>query len=75
MNVFFRQVEFKRTKVGNEIIEEVRDNPAFNKSGLANYERRNSVLMMTDPTFLNGKRIPKGYKGTRREAVAEFWRR
>jgi Protein of unknown function (DUF1553) len=36
------------------------------------YERRNTVLLFVDPSFLDGKKIPKDFKGTRREALAKF---
>jgi hypothetical protein len=48
------------------------DNDSFNSTKLIGYERRNTVYLFTDPSFLNGKKIPKDWKGSRREALAKF---
>jgi hypothetical protein len=83
INAFLRQTETngrpammmakkkKKGELGNQEYT-VKDNPSFNGNGLISYERRNTVLLVTDSTFLNGKKIPKGFKGTRREALAKF---
>src|SRR5207244_3849895 len=47
------------------------DNKDFNKSGLVGFERRNAVLFFTDASFLDGKKVPKDFKGTRRERLAD----
>jgi hypothetical protein len=72
MTAFFRQVEFTGKKVGKNYIDEISDNPDFNKPAFLFYERRNTVIQFSDPKFLDGKRVPKDFKGTRREAVADF---
>src|ERR1019366_7103620 len=48
------------------------DKSVYNSMGLVPYERRNTVYLFTDPSFLNGKKIPKDFKGTRREALAKM---
>jgi hypothetical protein len=48
------------------------DNTSFNSTKLIGYERRNTVYLFTDPSFLSGKKIPKDWKGSRREALAKF---
>jgi len=50
------------------------DNTSFNVEQLVGYEPRNNLYLFTDPTFLDGKKIKdlKGFKGTRREALAKF---
>jgi hypothetical protein len=67
INAMFRQVEFTQANG----VETIKDNPALNLSGLALYERRNGVQMATDPTFLDGRKIPRNFKGTRRAFLAE----
>ena len=89
INAFFRQVDTngrpammmakkKKGEVGNQEYS-VKDNGQFNSTNLIGYERRNTVYLFIDPTFLNGKKITslkdeKGnaFKGTRREALAKF---
>jgi hypothetical protein len=48
------------------------DNKSMNAGGLVPFERRNLLLLYVDPTFLDGKKIPKNFTGTRREALAKF---
>jgi hypothetical protein len=85
INAFFRQVEEGNTgipsmmmakkKLKGEKVDykyELRDNPKLNGSGMVRYERRNTVILVTDSSFLNDKKIPKSFKGTRREALADF---
>lgn len=84
INAFFREIDTprgrptmmmkkkkdKNVKGTNDY--DLVDNSTFNSSKLVHYERRNTVILYTDPTFLDGKKIPKGFKGTRREALADF---
>ena len=67
VNAFFRQVEFKRKRSVNEI----NDNPKLNANGLIGYDQLNGITFFIDPTFLDGKKIPKTFKGTRREFFTE----
>ncbi len=82
INAFLRQVDTngrpammmakkKKGITGNQEYS-VNDNESFNSSKLIGYERRNTVYLFTDPSFLDGKKIPKNFKGTRREALAKF---
>jgi Protein of unknown function (DUF1549)/Protein of unknown function (DUF1553) len=87
INAFLRQVETKGTQgnarplmmakkknkgeKGNEDFT-VSDNKNFNATGMIGYERRNATLFFADPTFLDGQKIPEGFKGTRREMLAKF---
>jgi hypothetical protein len=72
MNGFFRQVEVNSKKVGTELLNEIGDNPKLNTRPLIRYGRTNGVLLLVEPFFLNGKRIPKGFAGTRREMLAKY---
>ncbi len=82
INAFLRQVDtngrpamvMAKKKKGVTGAQEysVNDNTAFNSNNLIGYERRNTVYLFTDPSFLDGKKIPKAHKGTRREALAKF---
>ncbi|HZZ82281.1 MAG TPA: DUF1549 domain-containing protein, partial [Gemmataceae bacterium] len=84
INAFFRQIDttpggrpnpmLAKKKKGEKIVTEytLSDNNSMNSRGLVPYERRNAVLLFTDPSFLDGKKIPKNFKGTRREALAGF---
>jgi len=82
INAFFRQVDpsgrptammVKKVKgvVGIQNYT-VRDSSLFNVKGIVPYERRNAVLLFTDPTFLDGKKMKKGESRPRREVLAEF---
>ncbi|MBI2804740.1 MAG: DUF1549 domain-containing protein [Planctomycetes bacterium] len=82
INAFLRQVDSngrpnpeggkkKKGVMGNQEFE-LKDVKSFNSSGLIGYERRNTVFLFTDASFLNGKKIPKRYAGTRRDALAKF---
>jgi len=82
INAFLRQADSngrpqmmvakkKKGEKGNQEYG-VTDNPAYNSSGLIGYERRNTVYLFTDASYLNGKKVPKDWKGTRREALAKF---
>jgi hypothetical protein len=82
INAFLRQVDSngrpnnmaKKKKKGEVGAQEftLKDNKDYNSSGLIGYERRNTVLLFTDPSYLTGKKIPKSFKGTRRDALAKF---
>jgi hypothetical protein len=82
INAFLRQADAsgRPNTVGQKKLKGVvgtkefslNDNKKFNANNLVGYERRNTVYLFTDPSFLNGKKIPKDFKGTRREALAEF---
>lgn len=86
INAFFREIDTprgrptmmakKKKKDKNDKIKEpdfdLVDNGKFNKDMLVPYEPRNNLLLFTDPTFLDGKKIPKNWTGTRREALAKF---
>lgn len=61
----------KKGVAGNQEFS-LKDNKNFNPSNLISYERRNTVVLFTDPSFLDGKKIPKSFKGTRRQALAEM---
>jgi hypothetical protein len=87
INAFFRQVDSKgsmgnsrpgmmmakKAKKGEKGNEEftVNDNKAYNPDGLVVFEHRNALIEVAKPTFLDGKKIPKDWKGTRRERLAE----
>jgi hypothetical protein len=82
INAFFRQIDpsgrptmmmAKKVKgvVGIQNYT-VKDNNLFNASGRVPYERRNGILLYTDSTFLDGKKIKKGDSRPRREVLAEF---
>ncbi len=81
INAFFRQVQTngrpnmmaKKVKgmVGVQQFD-VKDNGQYNFKGLVPYERRNAIVMYTDPSFLDGKKIKKDSTLTRREELANF---
>lgn len=50
----------------------LKDRKEYNSNGLIGFERRNTLYLFTDPSFLDGKKIPKDFKGTRREALGGF---
>ncbi len=61
----------KKGVTGNQEYS-LKDNKEFNPNKLISYERRNTVVLFTDPSFLDGKKIRKDFKGTRRQALAEM---
>ena len=78
VNAFFRQVDpsgrpammvKKKVKGALEQRLEVRDNKQLNPNGIVPYERRSGVLLMTDATFLDGKKVAKN--SIRREELAK----
>ncbi len=84
INAFFRELDTPRGRplmmvakkkakgVKVDVDYDLLDNKGFNTSGMVMYERRNTVYLATDSTFLDGKKIPKNWKGTRRDALAKF---
>jgi hypothetical protein len=80
INAFLRQVDSngrplamakKKGEVGKQQFT-LKDRKDYNSTNLIGYERRNTVLLFTDPSYLNGRKIPKNFQGTRREALAKF---
>jgi hypothetical protein len=83
INAFFRQVETprgrptamaaKKVKGTVGVLQyEIKDNPLLNGKGIVPYERRNAVLLYTDPSFLDGRKIKRDSTRTRREELASF---
>jgi hypothetical protein len=81
INAFFRQVSASerptmlgKNKKGKDFVTQpiVRDDTGYNVKGIIPYERRNAVVLYTDPMFLTGQRIKKGSEHTRREELAHF---
>jgi hypothetical protein len=85
INAFFRQIDAsgrptmmaakkkKKDKTDKGIQQyTVKDNKNLNSTGIVPYEPRNAIVFFTDPSFLDGKKIPKGFTGTRREALAKY---
>ncbi len=81
INAFYRQVNtngrplmMKKKQKGPALVQQfnVHDDSGFNISGRIPYERRNAIVLYTDPTFLNGKKIKKGSTHSRREELAQF---
>jgi hypothetical protein len=81
INAFFRQVESPKGRPTMMVQKKAKgkgvqqftleDNPDLNRKGIVPYERRSGVLLYTDPTFLDGKKMPKK-ASSRRAALAEF---
>jgi hypothetical protein len=84
INAFFRQVDpngrpgmmvnKNKKELGMQRFA-VKDNPNFNVKGIVPYERRSGVLLYTDATFLDGKKmgaIKDPAKQTRRTELAKF---
>ncbi|MSQ95524.1 MAG: DUF1553 domain-containing protein [Gemmataceae bacterium] len=61
----------KKGVMGNQEFS-LKDNKNYNSNNLTPFERRNNVVLFTDPSFLDGKKIPKTFKGTRREKLADY---
>ena len=83
INAFFRQVDpdgrptmmMNNQKGKGQQKFTVRDNPNLNVKALVPYERRSGVLLYTDPTFLDGKKMPAikdPSKSNRRAELAKF---
>ncbi len=82
INAFFRQVApngrpniMVKKKDAKDKRIMLTDDPSLNKKGLVSYERRSGVLLFTDPTFLDGTKMPpiKDYSKTNRRAeLAKF---
>jgi hypothetical protein len=83
INAFFRQVDTngrptmmapKKKEVGTQRFA-VKDNPNFNVKGIVFYERRSALVLVTDATFLDGRKMPAikdTGKTTRRAELAKF---
>jgi hypothetical protein len=80
INAFFRQVDAPLGRPGRMMAKkdmarnrlELVDNASFNSEGIVPYERRIGVLLYTPPKFLDGTRIPRGNKKTRRQVLAQL---
>jgi hypothetical protein len=79
VNAFFRQVDAPLGRPGVMMAKgqgrnrlELVDNPDFNKDGIVPYERRNGVLLFTKPVFVDGAKLPRGVRDTRRQELAKF---
>ena len=82
INAFLRQLDSNgrpnpvgaKKKKGEQGKQEfgLYDNKEFNVSGLIDYERRNTLVLKTNAKYLDGREIPKDFKGTRRQALADF---
>jgi hypothetical protein len=83
INAFFRQVDAdgrpmmmaaKKVKGLKPTVIQytISDKASFNIKGIVPYERRNAVLLYTDPKFLDGRGIKKGSELSRREELAKF---
>ncbi len=86
INAFFRQVDpangrptmMMAKKKKGEVARTkfvLKDNPDLNVKGIVPYERRSGVLLYTDATFLDGKKMPPikdPSKATRRQELAKF---
>lgn len=48
------------------------DNPNLNPKGVVSYERRNGVVLFTDPTFLDGTKMELKAGANRRQELAKF---
>jgi hypothetical protein len=64
-------VKKKKGQTGNMEFRLI-DRKDFNANNLVGYERRNTVYLFIDPTFLDGRKLPKNFTGNRREKLAEF---
>src|SRR5262249_37662926 len=86
INAFFRQVDTpngrptmmaqkkKKGAMPDKAKFVLQDDPGFNYKGIVSYERRSGVLLYTDATFLDGKKIPAlpSGKAGRRVELAKF---
>jgi hypothetical protein len=84
INAFLRQYETtgrptmmankkKKDKADKGDIQQykIKDVASYNESKLIGFERRNAVVFFTDPSFLDGTKIPDEWKGTRREFLGK----
>jgi len=86
INAFFRQVDTpngrptmmaqkkKKGAMPDKAKYVLQDDPGFNSKGIVSYERRSGVLLYTDATFLDGKKLtpPPSGKAGRRVELAKF---
>jgi hypothetical protein len=62
-----------RNRQGASRVLELVENPDLNEVGRVSYERRNGLVLLTKPTFLDGSDMPELSKGsTRRKELAKF---
>jgi len=79
VNAFFRQVRREGTPLMRNNNQQnmsaklgLKDEPSFNRGGIVYYEKRVGVIEAVTPKFLDGKALPADFKGSRREALADF---
>lgn len=79
VNAFFRQVQRDGTPVMRNNNQQnmaaklgLKDNTAYNRGGIVYYEKRVGVIEAVTPKFIDGKTLPTEFKGSRREALANF---
>lgn len=70
MNAFFRQIEIKRVEIGKDQVAEVGDNDKFHAPNP--FRREGGSTPITTPIFLDGRKIAKDLRFTRREAFARL---
>jgi hypothetical protein len=79
VNTFFRQIardgqpgmQNNNQMMQNQVLT-LRDDPNYNAKGIVFYEKRNGVFLPSEPVFLDGRRIPAGGQGNRREELSKF---
>jgi hypothetical protein len=80
INAYLRQVEApqgrptiqkKNKGMPADMQYELRDNAAFNKSGLVPYERKSGLVEYTKAFFLDGTKLPAKLEGSRRQELAK----
>jgi len=84
INAFFRQVDVgangrptvmaaKKKKGAPPSMQfELKDDPSLNAKGLVFYERRNTLILPTDPTFLDGRKVILKSGTNRRKELARL---
>ncbi|MBI1829834.1 MAG: DUF1549 domain-containing protein [Planctomycetes bacterium] len=85
INAFLRQIdtspEGRPTQVGAKkkakgVMGEreftLGENRAFNPKGQVGYENRSAMVFKTKSSFLDGRKLPKQFEGSRREKLAEY---
>jgi len=48
------------------------ENPTFNGKGLVTFENRSAMVFKTNAFFIDGRKLPKKFEGSRREKLAEY---
>jgi hypothetical protein len=78
VNAFFRQTERIGTPQGMKkkdmptSVMTLTDNIEFNKRGIIYYEKRNGVYLPSEPIFLDGTKLPRDGKSSRREELSRY---